>query len=233
MNVDQMRMLAGRFLIWLPLALYGLFAAGCIALEWVGVDTTLGRILVLSPVGSFLGWFYIFYLALWKLKWTRERRIALAVLLPLAPLALLAMLDVAGVEIATIPLSHGLPVLNVGFWLVPGMVIARPVDFAIDRLKPSEPIIPEQTYVRGGIPQTDGSLILYGDTTNRSNDFETLRLLARLDAAGNADTGFALKAIPLDGVLSPLPFTQPDGTVLIDYTDFGTGSSGDSMMLQV
>jgi hypothetical protein len=207
-----------RELLWLPLGLYGLLAIAYLA-QGNSRGETLLRFLV-ELLGSFLLYFYISYLALWKGRRTPARRVLLASVLPLAPLALLVLFDLTGVELATVPLSHGFPVFNTMFWFVPGMTIADQLNLAIDHRKPPEPIIPEQAYVRGGMPREDGSLILYGGTTNRSNDFETFRLLARLDAAGNVDPAFAPVAVETNWLLNAEPFTQPDGTTLLDYLDW-------------
>ncbi len=198
-------------MIWVPLVLYGVVAVAYVLMEGSGVKT-VGTWIDIDLTGSFVFYFYAAYLALWKSRRTRAQRFALSAVLTLAPLVPLGLLDLAGVEGLTIPYAHGLTLPNVTLWLWPGMEMARPFIAVADRFRPPEAPSPREVYARGGLPQPDGSLILYGATVGKS-EWETFTLLARLDAAGNLDKGFTPKVVALPQVNGAMP--QPDGTAVV------------------
>jgi hypothetical protein len=203
-----------RLLIWAPLALYALLVLIYVALASFGVETIMVQLDIFA-LGSFTFFFYVSYLALWKVRRNPLRRLILAAIFPFAPLPVLALLDFAGIELITIPRAHGLALPSTTFWFAPGMFMAEPFQLAVRRLQLSEPTTPAQTYVRGAFEQPDGSLILYGATAAgpAGSERETFKLLARIDAAGNVDRSFKPVVVDVPSVFDA--FKQPDGTVLV------------------
>ena len=77
---------------------------------------------LIAPLGSFMVFFYVAYLLLWKLKWTAGRKLAAAAVLAFSPLIPLAAMDLAGFE-DVIPHTHGVSVPMVFRWLTPGFIL--------------------------------------------------------------------------------------------------------------
>lgn len=158
-----------RALFWLPLILYVFTALACVSVVGMGTDAFFTFWLPLAPIGSFAVLFYISYLALWKFRRNQLRRLVIAAILPFAPLPFLVLLDFTGVELVQI---HHMSLPNAVAWLWPGEIVTFPVDAAIKVLRPPETPKPDWIYVRGGIPQPDGSLILYGATRAQADQLE-------------------------------------------------------------
>jgi hypothetical protein len=205
-----------RVLFWLPLILYVFTALACISVVGMGTDAFFTFWLPLAPLGSFAVLFYTCYLALWKIRRDKVRRLVIAAILPFVPLPFLTLLDFTGVELVQI---HHMALPNSTAWLWPGEIVTYPVDIAIKYLRPPETPKPDWIYVRGAMSQPDGSLILYGATCAQADQLEreTFKLLGRLDAAGNLDKSFAPVVVPMNDVKHT--FTQPDGTVLVESVD--------------
>jgi hypothetical protein len=207
-----------HFLIWLPLPLYGLAVASCLASVKRGAEPVYA-LENLEPLGSFIVFFYAFYLALWRVRWTAAKRMVAALALAPMPIVPLALLDLAGVQLQHAHDPHVL-LFNVGLWLEPGMIISHPLLSTMERLRPPEPFDPGKVYVRGAVQQADGSLIVYGGVGSDRSWTDSFGVFARLDAAGNVDTGFQPPALPSPGMGAD--FAQPDGTILFCYDDDAT-----------
>ncbi|HEY3741208.1 MAG TPA: hypothetical protein VGL53_15260 [Bryobacteraceae bacterium] len=168
---------------------------------------------LLEISGSFVVFFYAFYFVGWKWRQRPALRMTISVFCVFAVFVLLGAFDVMGFEGPSIG-AHGLTVPNILYWFWPGVKLEMGLERIAARFAPPPTLNESSISLRGGMPQPDGSLILYGQT----GDFNSYSLAARLDPQGNLDPEF--KPVPIAWFVTEMR-SQPDGTALVEYVEPG------------